>query len=169
VPIQFSVHKRFLIPIIQLASCVGAIVSVISYRKLSQQDKLALSITCVLFRYYWHPLIVRFHVFRVWFSTNFATDITVVLALLWQLSRTKSPFKSTQRCVSPTLSTGLDLILDPHMSLSSLLHRLMVSTICSGTVTAVTMVISGVLYRIDNRSNGEPHSILRYLRITDLS
>ena len=43
----------------------------------------------------------------------------------------------------------------------------MVSTICSGTVTAIAMVISGVSYRIDNRSNGEPHSILTYLRITN--
>jgi hypothetical protein len=42
----------------------------------------------------------KFHIFRIWFSTSAVTDISIALALLWQLSRIKSPFKATQRCVS---------------------------------------------------------------------
>jgi len=85
----------------QLGNCVEAVVFVLAHMAYAQRDKMVLPALCVmvLFDYFSHPLI-RFHVFRIWFSTNAASDIATALALLWQLSQIKSPFKATQRCVS---------------------------------------------------------------------
>ena len=87
--------------IMQLGSFVGVLVSGLVHMAYVKRDKILLSALCVtvLFHCFSHPLI-RFHVFRIWFSTNAASDISIALALLWQLSQIKSPFKTTQRCVS---------------------------------------------------------------------
>jgi hypothetical protein len=67
----------------------------------------------------------------LWFSMSAAMDISIAFALLWQLSQIKSPFKATQ----------------------SLIHRLMASTIRTGTVTSVVSLITLVLFLTDKQSN----------------
>jgi len=67
----------------------------------------------------------------IWLSTSAATDIAIAVALLWQLSRINSPFRATK----------------------SLIHKLMASTIRTGTVTSVVAVITLILFLIDNESN----------------
>jgi len=48
-------------------------------------------------------------------------------------------------------TTNIDLIM-----LSSLIHKLMASTIRTGAVTSVVAVMILITYLIDNESNGEP-------------
>ena len=60
------------------------------------------------------------------------------------------------------LMTGGYLILDSH-TLFSLIHKLMASTIRTGTVTSVVAVIILILFLIDEESNGE--SIWQYLKL----
>jgi len=67
----------------------------------------------------------------IWASTCAATDIAIALGLLWQLSRIESSFKATQ----------------------SLIHRLMASTIRTGTVTSVLVVVTLIVFLIDKESN----------------
>jgi len=90
-----------LTPIMQFGSFVGVLVSGLVHMAYVKRDKILLSALCVtvLFHCFSHPLI-RFYVFRISFSTSAASDISIALALLWQLSQIKSPFKATQRCVS---------------------------------------------------------------------
>jgi hypothetical protein len=83
-----------------------------------------------------HPLsqrawdqLVLFSV--IWFSTILTTDISIALALLWQLSQMKSPFKSTQ----------------------SLIQQLVAYTISTGTLTSVTVTVTSIMFFIDNQSN----------------
>ena len=134
--------------------------------------RVALSAMCVLSHYFWHTLI-RFYVFRIWFSTTVATDVSITFVLLWQFYQIKSSFKSTNRCIScycygwPPL-TRLDLmLLNIHM-LFSLIHRLMASTIRTGTITSVVSVLIFILFLIDRHNNGE--LIWKHcLRVTELS
>jgi len=60
--------------------------------------------------------------------------------------------------------TGGYLILDSR-TLFSLIHKLMASTIRTGTVTSIVAVIILVLFLIDNESNGE--SIWQYLKLIE--
>jgi hypothetical protein len=39
----------------------------------------------------------RFRISRIWFATRVVSDIAIALSLLWELSRLKSPFKTTQK------------------------------------------------------------------------
>jgi len=82
----------------------------------AQRDKMVLCVLCVtvLFHYFSHPRII-FHVCRIWFSTNAATDVSIALALLWQLSQIKSFFKATQKCVPPIIDDYLHLIIHTHI------------------------------------------------------
>jgi len=47
------------------------------------------------------------------------------------------------------------VILDTNL-LFSLIHRLMASTIRTGTVTSVLVVVTLIVFLIDKESNGEP-------------
>jgi len=67
----------------------------------------------------------------IWFSTSAATDIAIAFALLWQLNQINSPFKSTR----------------------SLIHKIMASTIRTGTVTSVFAVAALILFHTNERSN----------------
>jgi hypothetical protein len=67
----------------------------------------------------------------IWFSTLVAADISISFALLWELSRIKSPFKSTR----------------------SLVHKLMANTLSTGTLTSVTVIIASILFLADSESN----------------
>jgi len=83
------------------------------------------------------------------FSTSAASDISIALALLWQLSQIKSPFKATQ----------------------SLIRRLMASTIRTGTVTSVVGIIILILFLTDKQSNvpiGFAYCISRIYTLTML-
>jgi len=95
-----------------LGSCAGAVVSLLLHMAYAQRDKIVLPIP-------------------IWFSTIVATDISISLALLWQLNQIKSPFKATQ----------------------SLIRRLMTSTIRTGTVSSVVAVIILILFLTDKQSN----------------
>jgi hypothetical protein len=55
----------------------------------------------------------------IWFTTAVATDVAITLALLWQFYQIKSSFKTSM----------------------SLIHRLMASTIRTGTITSVVSVL----------------------------
>ena len=135
---------------------MGAVVSVLMHTAYAQRDKMVLCVLCVtvLFHYFSHPLII-FHVCRIWFSTNAATDVSIALALLWQLSQIKSPFKATQRCVPLIVDDYLHLIIHTHI-LFSLIRRLMASTIRTGTMTSVVAVITLILFLTNKEGNGEP-------------
>jgi len=109
-----------------------------------------LSVLCVSFHYFWDTLI-RFHVFRFWFSGTVATDVSITLVLLWQFYQIKS--SCTKRCISyychgSPLLTGLDLMVI-HM-LFSLIHRLMASAIRTGTITSVVSILIFILFLCDN-------------------
>ena len=87
------------------------------------------------------------------------SDFAIAIALLWQLSRIKSPFRATQRCVSyylVLLVTGIDLILNTYM-LCSLVRRLMASTISTGTVTSVVITVASIGYLINKWSAGKQY------------
>jgi len=111
-----------------LGSCVGAVVSVLMHTAYAQRDKMVL---CVL----------------IWFSTNAATDVSIALALLWQLSQIKSPFKATQ----------------------SLIRRLMASTIRTGTMTSVVAVITLILFLTNKEGNVSTGFAYCFARIYSLT
>jgi len=67
----------------------------------------------------------------IWSGTNVASNVAIALALLWQLRRIKSPFKATR----------------------GLIHKLMASTISTGTLTSVFSVVGVILFVCNNSSN----------------
>jgi hypothetical protein len=71
---------------------------------------------------------------KLWSSASLATDVAIAVALLWQLSRMKSPFRHTQ----------------------SLIYRLMACTVGTGAVTSVVVVVFLITYLINVQNNGEP-------------
>ena len=91
-----------------------------------------------------------------------ASNVAIALALLWQLRRIKSPFKATRGYFILLLTIGPDLTLDTHV-LSSLIHKLMASTISTGTLTSVFSVVGVILFVCNNSSNGE--CIRQYLKL----
>ena len=92
-----------LIPIMKLGSCAGNIIYIhaiqVSTFDHLARDRLQFTFMCVFFHYFWH-LLIGFGVLRTWFSTSVTSDVAIAIALVWQLSRIKSPFRATQRCVS---------------------------------------------------------------------
>ena len=80
---------------------MGSMVSVLVDTSFAQREKMTPFVTCVLLHSVCHPLR-RIAAFSTWFGTGAAIDIAVAVALLWELSRIKSSFQSTQRCISIT-------------------------------------------------------------------
>jgi hypothetical protein len=85
---------------------------------------------------------------------NVTADAFIALALVWQLSQIKSPFKSTRRYIASVVS--LSTILNVGM-FYSIIHWLMISTISTGVMTIVVAVSILISFLIDKVSNGELH------------
>lgn len=64
-------------------------------------------------------------------STSAATDIAIALALLWQFSQIRTTFKTTQ----------------------SLIYKLMVATIQTGTITSIIQVATVATFVTNNKTN----------------
>jgi len=67
----------------------------------------------------------------IWFGTSAAVDSSIAISLLWQLRRIKSPFKATR----------------------SLVHKLILNAITTGTLTFLFSAIPLVLFLVDDRAN----------------